>query len=1497
MHSFMPDWKFVNEAAEQILHEGFNGDLYQRLGGAFIASEAQPIAQGQASVAFRFINKHHLALNFSTTPSLARLIIAILDGSWTPERGERNETGFLVLWRNQENTITYPIPPSSFLLRYISALLHINIFLFDTAARPIVITHPYPKGVVGILHDASSILGYSDYNVLGPTRTEQDDLFIDLRPPTPPSLPLPPGPAATFRTAKRPRQQREGCEIDRVALETIYKEECEARVKKEAADQCRTAKKRAKKEADPREALEKAHIDAKQAEEKRVRTPRGVMNETARRVRQHCGINDEEDFTNHHASMMITHPIGEPQTVTGRALATYKAALSRHFDMAWIEEQDHISDPTVASANSTTIAPTPSDIDAQDDNSIRTITLPLTKLLRTDLPTKDQDYITKRLNDVQGEVSDFMESVAMGADDYFKENPIVEAGVITPEWKQIVSDATELKPRVKDPATLLSQDYLQYLGVRIPELRRARKTPKTTTHPLWDTVLESIYSGKLVPQAWDDSRHPDSPSSNPFKIIPSLSQASGSGAVDDAYAAADANVEVGYQSEDSSKESLGGLTATLMREYATNIKMIWSGDIYERLRRYVVHNVLRLNLRPQSEEKHRIQKRKRAIKKAEEMKEASASASQKRRESLRNWKRRNQDLFNQLDHAFDTSRDEERINKIFGLIDIHQERRPGVKEQNKSRGLTQSDDYETDSEFDGSDDSDDDMDTELVVSGSSKSSDDVLMPCTHTADQDCEMGVMEEQSDAGRSINAEAQSSGPSESVARSSTGPKEPTSKKLRGLEAVAIRLLELPDSNIPITEETVKAKLYEPEMYSTEEILAVLRLVTLLRPFTPKKAHSGPQSTSYPKSVLTLGPFVMTYVDFYTVRITGRRAITGPNRHFTNSAYEDKKKKHVKPSGVINWTSELLETGHTPQSAAKASEEIKIVQDRLVTELQPLKKGLKAATTVRREKDRTLRHYEGHDQRHKKGIYQNLQEARKVVNNLKKKIVPLEAEIREKKQQRYYYNRLSKATAPPTALSEDPSPLPITTVTESVPTVQHPGMQDFVQTTSIKQLLLEIEDKDRQLPVPGTDRGLVTMSETVPSLWSTLESLSNRYYILHGHPDTHHTGNDDGASEPPTSHADAVDMDIDGTDTQPSLHSESKASSLPERTRNAITITGSLSRKATIEDMRFAKSNRITAKQVKEVGGVGRATRTRERLLRQPENQRISELHKEIGENSVLKAQTISEVDSAQVTRRSATQPLRNFEGSKSLVKQTHHKDLQLQRAWQTIAADERRKMQDFSRGTGQTQPASVNTVDSIDGCCKCGRHHLPIRVGRALTYPQECPRDALPIIPIMFVGTAGIGTGSRIGGHLKYGGKKVVEQHALSVPVLMTDENMTSKVCPFCFAILRLVKELRLVNGVEKLVTINGAVQCENPNCESVRAGYARRGRDSNACVNIALAGFTTIMSDNRQPLPPYRRSTRPEGATPSEPQSLATGTQQNIEHFDNGPIDNNGFPRRC
>jgi hypothetical protein len=155
-------------------------------------------------------------------------------------------------------------------------------------------------------------------------------------------------------------------------------------------------------------------------------------------------------------------------------------------------------------------------------------------------------------------------------------------------------------------------------------------------------------------------------------------------------------------------------------------------------------------------------------------------------------------------------------------------------------------------------------------------------------------------------------------------------------------------------------------------------------------------------------------------------------------------------------------------------------------------------------------------------------------------------------------------------------------------------------------------------------------------------------------------------------------------------------------------------------------------------------------------------------------------------------------------------------------------------------------------------------------------------LPSIPLMFVGTQGVCNGSRIGGHLKFGGKRVVEQHLQTVPVLMTGEHMTSKTCPFCFRLVHLVKELRVVNGSEKLVTINGAIQCDNPDCSSFQAGYCRRGRDTNACINIAIAGFSQLTSKNRQTLPPYQRLLRPLDATPSPPQSTVTGYEKTLSH---------------
>ncbi|KAK3824316.1 MAG: hypothetical protein J3R72DRAFT_17994 [Linnemannia gamsii] len=238
-----------------------------RLRGAFIASGVKPISNGQASVVFCFLYTHHLALNFGAAPPLARPIIDMLDGSRRAERGGQNETGFLVHRITQEANTDATL--TSF--RFSSALhfrtLLINILIFDTSVRHFMISHRYPRAVIGILHDSSTILGYSDYNVLGLTRTRQGDLSIDLRPPSPSSPPLASGPVATFPITKRPRQMRYGCEIDIVALEIFFMEEFEASVKREAIDQCRKAKNSVKKAAHPKAALEENYIEAKKGEE------------------------------------------------------------------------------------------------------------------------------------------------------------------------------------------------------------------------------------------------------------------------------------------------------------------------------------------------------------------------------------------------------------------------------------------------------------------------------------------------------------------------------------------------------------------------------------------------------------------------------------------------------------------------------------------------------------------------------------------------------------------------------------------------------------------------------------------------------------------------------------------------------------------------------------------------------------------------------------------------------------------------------------------------------------------------------------------------------------------------------------------------------------------------------------------------------------------------------------------------------------------------------
>src|SRR5215469_9504936 len=118
--------------------------------------------------------------------------------------------------------------------------------------------------------------------------------------------------------------------------------------------------------------------------------------------------------------------------------------------------------------------------------------------------------------------------------------------------------------------------------------------------------------------------------------------------------------------------------------------------------------------------------------------------------------------------------------------------------------------------------------------------------------------------------------------------------------------------------------------------------------------------------------------------------------------------------------------------------------------------------------------------------------------------------------------------------------------------------------------------------------------------------------------------------------------------------------------------------------------------------------------------------------------------------------------------------------------------------------------------------------------------------------------VGKNSMIKGHCRRGTKKIREQHRAHGHVGITNEHNTSKTCPYCFSKVILHRARRTVGGEDKIVRLNGAIECVNPQCPARRIHYTTRGRDANAAANIALSGASIILSTDRQPLPPFRHN---------------------------------------
>jgi hypothetical protein len=123
----------------------------------------------------------------------------------------------------------------------------------------------------------------------------------------------------------------------------------------------------------------------------------------------------------------------------------------------------------------------------------------------------------------------------------------------------------------------------------------------------------------------------------------------------------------------------------------------------------------------------------------------------------------------------------------------------------------------------------------------------------------------------------------------------------------------------------------------------------------------------------------------------------------------------------------------------------------------------------------------------------------------------------------------------------------------------------------------------------------------------------------------------------------------------------------------------------------------------------------------------------------------------------------------------------------------------------------------------------------------------------VPVLCIGTAGTGVGSRIRGNARRGGKKLRGCHKRYTVVAMTNEFRTSQTCVYCFQQLRRPQAKRMVNGVIKAKSITGSSLCMNPNCISYKCGLNTQNRDVEAAFAIALSGVSRLLAG--RPLSPF------------------------------------------
>lgn len=346
-------------------------------------------------------------------------------------------------------------------------------------------------------------------------------------------------------------------------------------------------------------------------------------------------------------------------------------------------------------------------------------------------------------------------------------------------------------------------------------------------------------------------------------------------------------------------------------------------------------------------------------------------------------------------------------------------------------------------------------------------------------------------------------------------------------------------------------------------------------------------------------------------------------------------------------------------------------------------------------------------------------------------------------------------------------------------------------------------------------------------------------------------------------------------------------------------------LSRQEILESIRLPKATRVTAKNLHDISFTHTYLKTRAKVMehkhreqrkkKPPDGLSLQEALDAVSapENSLMHARSIQDVDRISTVRRDAGEPFRELRQHPRLRRLKYTQTLRKKRAKKRVASKVKRSIKEHAIAI-HPDSSSDSSVHPMDGWCSSCKVHHPLasrgpKGERAqFTYSTSCPRAGLNVACVTAYGAAGSCIGSRLGGHLKWGGKWIRRELLLmNILVAVTDEYCTSQFCPFCFSRIQLSRSRRLVGTTIRTKTIHGSVECRNPACIAFQCGYGTRPRDTNAAINILISAMSIMDSGGPWPIAPFCRYIRPSNVPTTTASRPALEDPQSREHSSGVP----------